>query len=149
MRRKYTSGKTSISFDNKSADVIEFFAMTDKILAKIAPAFRRSLEIELEAIEREARAGWPVRAKDSQGSAEKFRRGVVFEQSGDKMIVRGYVENYAPYAWAIKASKKREGGPVKPGRRVANELLVKPARKAADRVAEALAEDLLKVQKGS
>jgi hypothetical protein len=74
-----------------------------------------------------------------------FDRGITITSDS----VYAYVRNTAQYAWAIKSganSVNRDKTPliIPLGRRIAQEVLWSPARKEADRVAEALANDFAK-----
>lgn len=81
----------------------------------------------------------------SKGSIDKFRTDLRIIGSGE---VEASITNFAPYAWAIRMgvdSTTKGGAPIfmPLGRRVANELLWKPAKRQADKVADVVAEELL------
>lgn len=71
----------------------------------------------------------------SKGSKEKLYTAFVFAEGSLESVVG----NTAPYAWAIKVGVDTDL-PYALGARVSNELLWKPAKKKANRVAEELAD---------
>ena len=135
--KKIASGSTSAEI--KGGDLLS-------LLDKIAPELRRSLQDEIEDLYQSAFKQWPVKKKNSRGSKKLLERGVTIERRGSGMAIVGYVRNTAPYAWAIKVGVETEAV-IPLGRRIASELLWKPAQKQADKVAEALSADLMKAQK--
>ena len=75
----------------------------------------------------------------SENSKGKLTRH--FTIQGDELIIE--IRNSAPYAWAIRAGKGSTGNtPYR--KRVANELLWRPVRKSADKIAQKLAADLMR-----
>lgn len=79
----------------------------------------------------------PKVSKKSENSRAKLKKGIRIE--GDEIVA--FIENRAGYAWAIKAARDSVGNvPYK--KRVANELLWKPIRKSADKIAQKLAADI-------
>jgi hypothetical protein len=81
----------------------------------------------------------------SKGSIDKFRTSIRIVGTGE---VEASITNTAPYAWAIRMgvdSTTAGGAPIfmPLGRRVANELLWKPAKRQADKVAEVVADELV------
>lgn len=75
----------------------------------------------------------------SQDSKSKLRKQ--FRIVGDELVIE--ITNSAPYAWAIRAGKGSTGNtPYR--KRVANELLWRPIRKSADKIAQKLAADLMR-----
>lgn len=116
-----------------------------EILDLVAPETRKILDDVTTKIMEDAKKDWPIRRRNSQGSVNDFRRGI--SVSSDSVVA--YVENTATYAWAIKSGAKsvnQSGNSllVPLGRRVADELMWKPARQNADRVAEIMADELVK-----
>tara|TARA_R100001440_G_scaffold40604_1_gene60345 strand:- start:2396 stop:2968 length:573 start_codon:yes stop_codon:yes gene_type:complete len=75
----------------------------------------------------------------SENSKAKLQKR--FRIQGDELIIE--IVNTAPYAWAIKAGRGSTGNtPYR--KRVSNELLWKPVRKSADKIAQKLAADLMR-----
>ena len=115
------------------------------LLDEIAPSTRKVFEEVTEQLMSHAQSNWPVRKRNSKGSVNDFERGITVTSDS----VYAYVRNNAQYAWAIKSgvdSVNRDKQPliIPLGRRIAQEVLWSPARKEADRVAEALADDFAK-----
>ena len=75
-----------------------------------------------------------------------FRRGARVLASG---VLEVYLKNTADYSYVMRFgvdSKNKDGKDIiqPQGKRVADELMIKPLRKSANRVVKALAEDLKK-----
>ena len=116
------------------------FDFTEKILKTAAPKTFALIEKEFSKVLEEARADWPVRKKGSKNSRGKLGMGVRLSADGS---VIAYIENTAQYAWAIRAGKDSETS-VPFGKRVSEELLWKPSKKAANKIARSLAKEILK-----
>ena len=132
--------RIDISFNERQTEA----AFLD-LLDEIAPSTRKVFEEVTEQLMTHAQSNWPVRKRNSKGSVNDFERGIT--STADS--VYAYVRNTAQYAWAIKSgvdSVNRDQQPliIPLGRRIAQEVLWSPARKEADRVAEALANDFAK-----
>ncbi len=130
-------GKASI----KTEDLDSFYT---SFLDKVAPNARKVIDSSLEKIENQARAQWPKRKKNSQGSYRRFIRGYRIDPSGNLI---GYLKNTAPYSWAIKFGLDSENYQSQDliyptGKRVSQELLVRPLRQESKHVINALADDL-------
>lgn len=155
MSTKITTKRAGIEIDT---DLQQFYT---GFLDKVAPNARKVLEDTLKKIEEDAVRDWPVRKpiirkkkdgevsfykKTSLGSWKKFERGFRIIPGGG---FEGYLRNRAPYSWAMKfgvdSENNRGKDIIQPqGKRVSNELMVKPHRKAAKKVVEALADDLIR-----
>jgi hypothetical protein len=155
MSTKITTGRAGVTIDT---DLQEFYT---GFLDKVAPNARKILEDTMQTIEKDARRDWPVRKpqirrdsegnvvffkKTSKGSWKLFERG--FRILGDGSF-EAYLSNRAPYSWAIKfgvdSENNRGQDIIQPqGKRVANELMVKPQKKASNKVVKALADDLMR-----
>jgi len=141
-----------ISFNKRQVDA----AFMD-ILDQVAPNTSKVLEEVTLELMQNAQANWPVRQlstmtprqreeallNNRQHSVDMFDRGIRITSDS----VFAYVRNTAQYAWAIRAgaksvNKTKNHLMVPLGRRVANELLWKPARKNTDKVLKVLANDL-------
>ena len=75
-----------------------------------------------------------------------FERGFRITANGD---FEAYLVNRAPYSWAIKfgvdSENNRGQDIIQPqGKRVAQELMIKPQRKASRKIVKALADDLMR-----
>ena len=86
-----------------------------------------------------------IKRETSKGSVQKLQKGILIE--GEDLVA--FVRNTAPYAWAIKIGEKSKDSfgrsKIQEGRRLSNEVLWKPVKRSADEVAEALADDLMRV----
>ena len=153
----FKAKRASCTFDQ---DLQSFYT---GFLDKVAPNARKIIDETLEDIEKEAQRNWPKRKaqvrrnKDgkivffrdnSKNSWKRFERGYRVDASGNLV---GYLRNTAPYAWAIKFgidSENSNGQDIifPTGKRVSNELLVRPLRRGSRNVINALADDIMKVQ---
>lgn len=79
------------------------------------------------------------KSKDSRG---KLRMGVRVNQ---KFELVATLTNDAPYAWAIKVGENSDTD-MSYGTRIADELLWKPAKKITDKIAESMANEMLKTK---
>lgn len=130
----------------------------DKFLKTVAPSASKMMEEEFARIEKEAKAEWPKRKPtkkfkkgkitfkdESKNSWNKFERGIRISRGN----IEVFLKNTAPYSWAIKigvdATNASGGGIFIPqGKRVAQELMVKPLRKSSKKIAKKLADDLVR-----
>lgn len=153
--KKFTSKRAGIEIDTDLQDFYTGF------LDKVAPNARKILTDEMEKIERDAKKDWPVRKpqirKDKEGNVvfyrevtkgswKMFERGFRITANGD---FEAYLVNRAPYSWAIKfgvdSENNRGQDIIQPqGKRVADELMVKPQKKASNKIVKALADDLIR-----
>ena len=113
-----------------------------KIIDKLIPNFNRTLQNEMEIIMENARKNWLVRDKGSKGSKDKFKVGVKLQ--GLKVI--GFVENLAPYAYAIRVGKKSQTN-IRKGKRISVELLQKPLQKSSDKLSNLVFDAIIKLSK--
>lgn len=155
MSKKFTTKRAEIEIDT---DLQEFYL---GFLDKVAPNARKILEDTLAKIESDAKKDWPVRQpiikKDRKGNTTFSRR---LSKGSWKMFERGfrilpdgsfeaYLSNRAPYSWAIKFGGDSENNQgqhiIQPqGKRVSNELMIKPQNKASNKIVKALADDLMR-----
>jgi hypothetical protein len=153
--KKFTTKRAGIEIDTDLQDFYTGF------LDKVAPNARKILTDEMEKIERDAKKDWPVRKpqirkdKDgnvvfyrevTKGSWKMFERGFRITANGD---FEAYLVNRAPYSWAIKfgvdSENNRGQDIIQPqGKRVADELMIKPQKKASNKIVKALADDLMR-----
>ena len=153
--KKFTTKRAGIEIDTDLQDFYTGF------LDKVAPNARKILTDEMEKIERDAKKDWPVRKpqirKDKEGNVvfyrevtkgswKMFERGFRITANGD---FEAYLVNRAPYSWAIKfgvdSENNRGQDIIQPqGKRVADELMIKPQKKASNKIVKALADDLMR-----
>ena len=154
MSTKITKGNAGVVIDT---DLQEFYT---GFLDKVAPNAKKIIDSSLEEIQRGAVRDWPVRPPEirekdgkivffkitTKESWKKFERGYRITPDGG---FEGYLRNTAPYSWAIKFGVDSENNQgrdiIQPqGRRVADELMVKPQKKQSKKVISALADDLMR-----
>lgn len=155
MSTKITTGRAGVTIDTNLQQFYTGF------LDKVAPNARKVLEDTLQKIEEDAVRDWPVRQptirkdgegnviffrKTSKGSWKQFERGFRILSGG---VFEAYLLNRAPYSWAMKfgvdSENNRGQDIIQPqGKRVAQELMIKPQNKAANKVVKALADDLMR-----
>tara|TARA_S200002703_G_scaffold156523_2_gene162358 strand:+ start:120 stop:593 length:474 start_codon:yes stop_codon:yes gene_type:complete len=155
MSVKINKGRAGIQIDT---DLQQFYT---GFLDTVAPNARKVLEDTLKKIEADAIRDWPVRKpiirknaegevrffrKTSKGSWKKFERGFRITPGGG---FEAFLRNRAPYSWAIKfgvdSENNRGKDIIQPqGKKASQELLIKPHRKAANKIVKALADDLIR-----
>jgi len=155
MSVKINKGRAGIQIDT---DLQQFYT---GFLDTVAPNARKVLEDTLKKIEADAIRDWPVRKpiirknaegevrffrKTSKGSWKKFERGFRITPGGG---FEAFLRNRAPYSWAIKfgvdSENNRGQDIIQPqGKKASQELLIKPHRKAANKIVKALADDLIR-----
>lgn len=152
MGDKITKGNASVQFDTNLDQ------MFTGLLATVAPNASRIMDEALTDIERLAIPEWPKRQptirekngkitffkKESKNSWRMFVRGKRLDSRGNVVV---YLKNTAPYSYMIRYgidSVNASGGSIvaPQGKRVADETLLKPMRKQANKVVKALANDL-------
>jgi hypothetical protein len=77
----------------------------------------------------------------SQDSRGKLRMGV---RVNEKFELVAFLANDAPYAWAIRVGVNSDTN-MAYGTRIANELMWKPVRKLADKIAKSLGDEITKI----
>jgi hypothetical protein len=116
-------------------------------LKKAHPIMVKTIQREVKIIEQEAKKNWPIRMEKygpSQGSRNKFKKGLLVS----KTTVKGFIENRAPYAYAIKSGRGSDTT-VTEGKRIATVLMVDPAKKAAEIAAREIGKKIIqKVKNG-
>lgn len=117
------------------------FANIAKELGKSTKLTKELITRELKPIEQNAKKQWPVRQKRF-GPSKGSNRKIVTNIKEKNAVVSGSIANSAVYAWAIKAGEKSTTN-VKKGKRVANVLFYEPAKKAADKIAKDVANELI------
>ena len=78
----------------------------------------------------------------SQDSRGKLRMGIRVNQ---KFELVAFLANDAPYAWAIRVGANSDTD-MTFGTRICNELLWKPTKKLTDKIAESMADEILKTR---
>lgn len=126
-RLKYGKGKSSIEIEGTQRRLIM------ETLRSAEPIIMLILETEVEDLKEQSEKGWLVRqpkfgeSKDSKGK----------HTTGIRIIpptsIEAFVANTAEYAWAIRVGQNSKTS-IPKGRKIADELLWKPAKKNADRI---------------
>ena len=101
------------------------------------------LRAETERLKKDAQQQWPIRMEkygDSKGSRCQFSTGFRILPPS---TVQAFVENSAPYAWAIRSGRGSKTS-VREGRRVADELLWKPAKENAKKITVEIAKKTIR-----
>ena len=139
-RMRYVKGRGSLEVTGDLKEALE------RILEEGEPVIMRTMKKELETLRKNVSKEWPVQAKDSKGSAKKFRTMIRIIPPA---TVEGSIHNDSQYAYMVFASKKfdskNQSGAVtslKPGKRAAKVLLFDPAEKVADLIAKEIAKKL-------
>lgn len=155
MTIKHSTKRATVEVEDVFQDTLQ------RILRTVAPNAQAIMDQELKKIEMEAVKDWPrrkpVQRTDSTGrtvfyrdnsreSYKKFRRGASVTVQGQFSV---FLKNTAPYSYYIKfgvdSENYRRQDILQPqGKSVANETLVKPHRKTANKVVKALSDDLMK-----
>ena len=136
MQLKFYKGTSAIIIDPDFAKIVQKSLEADNGIAKV-------LREEMEDIKRNAEQKWLVRQKKfgkSKGSAQKFRIGLRIIPPN---TIQAFLENYAPYAWAIRAGKTSKTT-IREGKRISNVLMVTPFKKRAKKVTEMTANEFIK-----
>jgi hypothetical protein len=116
--KKFKTGNATVEIEQDLGEMFLGF------LKFVAPNAERIMDEELDKIEEEALKDWPQR-----------KPIVRTNKDGDSYVMRFGVD-----------SKNKDGKDIiqPQGKRVADELMIKPLRRSANRVVKALAEDLKK-----
>ena len=113
----------------------------EELLRTVAPDAARIISDAFDEIYQNAKREWPIRKKGrSKGSRNKLKTGIRITSDGQ---LAAFVENTAPYAWAIKVGIQTDTH-LPLGTRIADALLWKPAKKKTNLIVQALADDLAK-----
>ena len=119
---------------------LEIEKTIEKTMAKINPITKKEIEKEIKSISTRAKSAWPIR-QEKYGRSLKSRDKIQVSMGGNQTVI-GQIKNAAPYAWAIKAGKNSKTT-VAPGRRIAEELLFKPAKNSAKKIGAKIADAVL------
>jgi len=137
---KYGKGRGSIEIDG---------AQRDLILGTIRaadPSIVKVLEQTTEKLAKDSEDRWIIRQPkygESKGSKYQHRTGI---RIVPPYTIEAFVENTAPYAWAIKVGPTSDTS-IRDGKRLAAVTLWDPARKSAQKVVEAIAKETVKRMK--
>lgn len=116
----------------------EISAAVDSALERMAPTVKKRITSEIERLGTGAAKAWPVgpehtgKRAGQPHSRDLFVRGL---RLPDLDTVEGYIANTAPYVYLIRARKLGGQSPFV-------QLVRKPMERAANLIAEDLAEDL-------
>jgi len=138
---KYGKGRGSIEIDG---------AQRDLILGTIRaadPSIVKVLEDQTEKLAKDSESRWIIRQPkygESKGSKYQHRTGI---RIVPPYTIEAFVENTAPYAWAIKVGETSQNTSIRQGKRLAAVTLWNPARKSAQKVVEAIAKETVKRMK--
>jgi len=130
----YGSGRAQVEISGAHRDA--FQAVIDGVIPKSAAA----IDGETRRVWGFARAKWPVKTGKSKRALEQG-----FRVEGDQVV--GFVRCRTNYAWHIKWGVGKSFG-FRRGSRVANDLIFKPGKKGADRVAAVVADELAALAAG-
>lgn len=126
-RLKYGKGKSSIEIEGTQRRLIM------ETLRSAEPIIMLILESEVEHLKEQSEKRWLVR-QPKFGKSENSKGK---HQTGVRVIpptsIEAFVENTAEYAWAIRVGQDSKTS-IPKGRKIADELLWKPARKNAERI---------------
>jgi hypothetical protein len=155
MEKTIKSGDATIGVSGSGVDDLL------RLLRTVAPKAADLMDESLATIEREAKKEWPKRKltrkfnratgkvyfkDESENSWNQFERSVKVDAQGNIVVA---LKNNAPYSWAIKfgvdpKNKDRSSIMAPQGKRVAQELLIKPLRKSSKLVIKELTKALMK-----
>lgn len=126
-RLKYGKGKSAIEIEGTQR------ALMMETLRSAEPIIMLILETEINDLKEQSERGWLVRQKKygrSKGSKDKHTTGIRIIPPSS---IEAFVANMAEYAWAIRVGQDSKTS-IPKGRKIADELLWKPAKKNADRI---------------
>lgn len=109
---------------------------------KYQPAQAKAIISQMETAGRFNSDNSFKKSRKSRNSKEKLRMNISVNQ---KFEIVATLSNSAPYAWAIKVGENSDTT-LPFGKRIADELLWKPTKKLADKIAESLADEITKIK---
>ena len=133
---KYGKGRGSFEFDKEMSDLIIQSLKADSEIVEV-------LQNEVERLAKSSEQQWLIRQPKygkSKDSKSKHRTGL---RIIPPYTIEAFVENYAEYAWAIKIGRESKSN-LREGKRLADEVLWKPAKKGAEDVAKKTANEIIK-----
>jgi hypothetical protein len=138
---RYGKGKGSVEITGKDRDMfLEIIRAADPIVVKV-------LEDTTKKLAKNSEKQWLVRqAKygESQGSKFMHKTGIRIRPP---YTIEAFVENTAPYAWAIKVGRESTTN-IRQGKRLADVVLWSPAKKSVQKVLQQIAEATVKRIRG-
>jgi hypothetical protein len=136
MKLRYGKGLGSLEITGElKTMILKALQNTDEILLK-------TVKEELIKIETNAKKNWPIRQKKygkSRGSKDKFSTGFRIIPPS---TIEGFIRNTSVYAYAIKAGSGSSTS-VPEGKKVAKTLVFDPTEKAAQIIAQKIADALM------
>lgn len=141
MELRYKSGDVTLTIDPAMKRLIEqSLAMKSEIV--------KTLQKEVEDLRENSERQWLVRQPKygrSKGSKNMHKVGL---RIIPPTTIEAFVENTAPYAWAIKVGETSRTE-LRAGLRLADKVLWGPARKRANQLARESLENMIKkIQRG-
>mgnify|MGYP003679379174 FL=1 len=141
MEFRYSTGRGEVKIDPEMSKIIK--ASLDSV-SEIA----KTLEKEVRDLKEHSESQWLIRQPkfgESKGSKFKHRFGL---RIIPPYTIEAFVENTAPYAWAIKVGKTSRTS-LRQGQRLADKVLWGPAKKRANKLAKKSLEEMIKkIQRG-
>lgn len=135
---RYGKGRGSIEIEGTQRDLIL------GTLRAADPSIVKVLEEATEQLAKKSEERWLVRAPingRSENSKGKHKTGI---RILPPYTIEAFVENTAQYAWAIKVGETSQNTNIRQGRRLADVVLWSPARRGAQKVVEAIANETVK-----
>lgn len=136
MELRYSTGIGEVKIDPAMSKIIK--ASLDSV-SEIA----KTLEKEVRDLKGQSESQWLIRQPkygESKGSKFQHRFGL---RIIPPYTIEAFVENTAPYAWAIKVGKTSKTS-LKKGSRLADKVLWGPAKKRANKLAKESIEQMIK-----
>jgi hypothetical protein len=138
---RYGKGSGSVEITGSARDMyLEIIRQADPIVVSV-------LEDATEQLAQDSEKQWLVRQPKygrSQGSKYAHRTGIRIRPP---YTIEAFVENTAPYAWAIKIGRESSTN-LREGQRLADVVLWSPAKKSVDKVLKRIAEQTVKRIRG-
>ncbi len=128
---KFGQGKSTVTISGEQAKLITAHLKTAE------PIIMSVLEKEVEKLAKNSESKWPVRMKKYGRSQNSKGKHITGFRIIPPSTVSAFVENRAPYAWAIRSGAGSET-PVTEGQRVADVLLWQPAKKNVNNVLKSI-----------
>lgn len=138
---RYGKGRGSVEITGSARDMyLDIIRQADPIVVSV-------LEDATEKLAQDSEKQWLVRQPKygkSKGSKYAHRTGIRIRPP---YTIEAFVENTAPYAWAIKVGRESSTN-LREGRRLADVVLWSPAKKSVDKVLKRIAEQTVKTIRG-
>lgn len=138
---KYGKGKGSVEITGASRQMyLDIIRAADPIVVKV-------LEDTTKKLSQDSEKQWLIRQPkygESQGSKFMHKTGI---RIIPPYTIEAFVENTAPYAWAIKVGRESTTN-IRQGKRLADVVLWSPAKKSVQKVLQQIAEATVKRIRG-